>query len=264
MLIGATAVPAVAAQPQGPGDVTASTIGQGLAGASAQRFSGHGVQVKASDLRVVEDAAGYLVVRAGTVLEDTDVKSPTTAAGPLNDSGGGPGALAPMSDSWVLQANDCFSRVSDTFSWIDHCYKLYKDSETSNGTKDFFLLQHFATAGPNSPWAIYSAKISSNPASNSAAMAWVDWSPKGSWSGSSCSSGTIGVTAPISLTANVTFCEHWDMNKANPAVNYWLQWWTGPTGIHETRGIDYMNTVSVAQGKWPVWLLPAEVHGSTF
>lgn len=33
-------------------------------------------------------------------------------------------------------------------------------------------------------------------------------------------------------------------------------------GVYGIRELAYENSVSVGQGQWPVWVLPAEVHGS--
>ena len=75
-----------------------------------------------------------------------------------------------------------------------------------------------------------------------------------------CKQVTIGVTAPaggISTTLNA--CETWEIAKGNPAVTFALAW-IGP-GTRSSRGLDYEISVSVPQGGWPQWSLPAETHG---
>lgn len=253
-------------------EITGSRAAASLAQAAAVRYRDYGVTVKPTDLRVWQDEDGYVLVPVGTptimlsttrpdgsvaveIAPTTERMPPVTSPSTAMLASITP-AAAPY---WALVATQCFTRISDTWSWLDHCYQMYQEANDGSATRDYYALQHYATASNNSPWRVYWAQIRSYPASTSAPQTWVDWAPKGDTSGSCDPSYTIGISAPIVLTMTSNRCEIWHMTKSNPTVDYTLQWIS--SGVSGSRGLAYENSVSVGQGLWPVWVLPAEVHG---
>jgi hypothetical protein len=72
---------------------------------------------------------------------------------------------------------------------------------------------------------------------------------------------TLQVTwLAASLGLNVQRCEDWDMTKQNPAVDMQVTW--AHPGTHSTRGVGMEIAVSVSQGAWPQWVVPADADGS--
>jgi hypothetical protein len=107
---------------------------------------------------------------------------------------------------------------------------------------------------------LYSAAIGNHPAANSAAQTWVDWDPDGPSYGN-CRTIGLGITVlGIGASGSFTGCETIDMAKLNPEVNY-AEVWYSSNGIRESRGLKYLVAIKVNQGGWPVFVLPAEVHG---
>jgi hypothetical protein len=188
---------------------------------------------------------------------------PVTAPEPNITAGAPAGAEAlAAAPTWNFQIQQCFARISDTWSYIDHCYSLYKMANDGDGAKDYFALQHYSTAGPNPPWTLHDAKIQAIQLAGTPAQTWMDWSPKADFNGN-CQSFQLAVLVKaVVLALNVDRCELWDMTKQNPAVNYNVVYWN--PGQRSDRELSFEIAVSVAQGAWPQWSIPAESHGSPF
>lgn len=273
MIAAAVVAPAVASAaptpaPGGLSDITGTARGLELAREAAE----HRVLLGAPSqpLRVLRDEAGYLVVPS-----DTDL-----AQVPMTDESGrelvtyAPIVTAPVPDgsalarnsaltsSWTQVGSNCYARISDTWSWMDHCTRIYQLSNDGDGSKDYFALQHWATAAANSPWRLWWGKIASSPivTGSYGAQSWVDWSPRSDYSGN-CRPYGLSVSAlGFGLGFSTEQCESYHLTKDNPAVNYSLQgtWYVGP---NTNRELAYEIAVSVAQGKTVAWTVPAEVHG---
>lgn len=269
IISGNIVAPALAASPPSRSDyddITGSPIGQELVGeATARRIR---LGAPNQPLRVLRDQAGYLVVPTSTEVASVSM---------TNDSGQivvgyapvvtatSDAALAPtvaLSQYWAQASSNCYSRISDTWSWMDHCTRVLQLMNDGDGSKDYFALQHWATASGNWPWSLWSGKISSSPivSGNYGAQSWVDWSPRSDYTGS-CRTIGLSVTAlGIGLSMSTDQCESYHFTKDNPAVNYSLQgnWYVAS---NTNRALAYEIAVSVLQGKTVAWTVPAEVHG---
>lgn len=241
-----------------------------MAQQAAQHFADLGVVVPADRLRVLRDEAGFVVVPAGTrfgVQADgrgrrsvVPIAESQPADGPA--STGGDAFTLAATTNWVTANSQCFARISDTYSWLDHCYVLYFLANDGDPNKDYYGLKHFATARANSPWYLRSAAIGNYPAR--AVQTWVDWDPVGASFGN-CRSMGLGVTAlGFGLSGSFTACETIDVVKQNPDVNFTEMWYVDFSGVQTSRGLQYLITFKVNQGVAPAVYLPAEVHGTIF
>jgi hypothetical protein len=271
------AAAASSALPRGTSDITATAIGQKVASETAARWAAKGLAAR--PLRVVKDDNGMLVVSADTKFASYAVRlsegrtgialAPLTPDAPALAKVAQTANLVPdaagivplISPSWTFQGNDCFNRISDTWSWMDHCYYMYRLSSDGNGSYDWFALNHYATAANNSPWALSWARIRAYR-SGSSAQTWADWSPRSNWSGGSCSTTTIGVTLPVGgIGTSFDRCPEqisFDKSAGGTSPDY-TQTWIGP-GTHGNRELNFEISVRVVQGGWAQWALPAEVH----
>ena len=270
---GVSAASAALGLPVGVVDITASATGRALASAASSRFARAGVAP--SQLVVLKDATGITVAPIGTqfvAMESTLADgttgvtlAPVTPAAPSAVAAGSSGMqMAPLlSGSWGNPvASGCFARITDTWTYMDHCYQMWKESNDGSSTKDWFALRHYGTVFPNSPWVANYAAISSSPTSGSSAQSWADYSPLQGHNGN-CTTITVGVNSPVAgISTTISACETWQISKDNPAVNFGLLW-SGP-GTRSSRGLDYEISVSVPQGGWPQWSLPASTSGSAF
>ena len=274
LLSGAPGVAAASAPriPLGARDVTTSAAGRQLIAAARIRFARAGMPAGA--LIVVQDSTGYTVAPAGTRFASRHVRladgtsgivlDPMTASAPVQAPTKVEAHVSPfLVGSWGNPvAGGCFSRISDTWSYLDHCYQMWKESNDGSSTRDWFALRHFGTAFPNSPWVVNSAFLSSSPTSSSSAQNWWEYSPLNGHTGS-CTTETIGITSPVGgISHSLQVCEEWDIAKGNPTVSFALGWY-GP-GTRSSRGLDYEISIYVAQGGWPQWSLPATTSGSAF
>jgi hypothetical protein len=93
-------------------------------------------------------------------------------------------------------------------------------------------------------------------------MAWIDWSPRGSRSGS-CTTLPLSVAAlGIPYVSSVTACERYNIDKGAAAGQFKVEWSCGcvyPFGqpYPNTRELDYLQAVSVANGGFAQWSISA-------
>ncbi len=273
MIAGSVVAPATALAAPAPGrsdlsDITSSPIGREMAREAAE----HRVRLGAprQPLRVLRDQAGYLVVPADTEvipvsITDESGRNIVMYAPTVTASATDVVDLAPdgaLSQSWTQVGANCYARISDSWSWMDHCARIFVLSNDGDGSKDYYALQHYATAAANSPWRLWWGKISSLPivTGSYGAQTWVDWSPKSDYSGNCRPIGLSVSALGFGLGFSTQQCEAYHFTKDNPAVNYSLQgnWYVGP---NTNRELAYEIAVSVAQGKSAAWTVPAEVHG---
>lgn len=266
MSVGAAAP--VIVLPAGARDITATALGSQLAEQAQLRLAANGIT---TELRVVEDDGGYTVAPTDTEFvavpmtladgREGTAAMPVTGRQSVRNAGlfGSIQTAAAASPSWAWQQGSCFSRINHTFAYIDHCYQIYKMTNDNSSTLDYFALKHYGTAGPNSPWTLGYAYIHSYRLSGTTAQSWLDWDPNGSWQGG-CSTVTLNVTwQAVGLNLNVSRCEQWDVVKQNPAVDL-KETWLNP-GTRSTRGLGMELAVSVTQGAWPQWVIPADADG---
>jgi hypothetical protein len=255
-------------------DVSRGTAGQRMAVATQRRLAAHGFRVTAGDLGVWRDGTGFLVAPRGSrlVSMDRELASgrrvtelvPLAVPPPVARRTLAAGSVATVDEQqpgWSLVFAQCYERISDTWSWIDHCARIYRLTGDGDASHDFYGLQRVATAGANVPWVIKSASIAATPVDPSQ-MAWIDWSPRSDRSGA-CQPYIVWVTAPAGgLTLPVDRCETWDITKGAHGGEFRLDWY-GCACTHD-RALAFDLTVSVPQGRAPAWYVPADVHGFPF
>ncbi len=128
--------------------------------------------------------------------------------------------------------------------------------------RDFYQLEQYGTLGAAPFGKIYSGFLEAQQASGSAPMRWIDWSPRGSLSGS-CAIIPLQVSAlGVTIGASGLMCEHWYIYKYTAAGHFKEEWSCGciwPFGqpYPNTREIDYMQAISVPNGGLPRWTLSA-------
>jgi len=265
----------VAARPASPGptlpvgisDITWTPRGRDLAVRAAERFARMRSTIAAGDLVVLEDGGGVTIgPRAASYAAIADGRAapailPTTAARPGLTRGIRRGVLAGIVGGWQFVGNQCFARISDTFTWLDHCYTMYQLSADGDPTRDWYALNHYATMDPNMPWVMNAASIGTTPI-GTATQTWADWAPRSS-TVSPCRQVAVSVSSPVGgIGDTVMQCEAWTIAKSAAAGAFAVRW--DGHGTHATRELSLEIAVSVPQGSWPQWALPASVSGSPF
>ena len=262
--------PGTLAKSSGPLDVSATAKGRELAAAAAARPSKHGFRVDASDLRVwVLGPGDYLV--ATSLPKNLKTTTETNAEGQITfglsyDIDARPDrrqvprpapAAVATSPAWTYVSQACFHRVGSLYGWLDSCYRI--DSlKYESDPRDFYKLEQYGTVGTSYFGKIYSGFLEGARSSGSAPMAWIDWSPRGSRSGS-CTTLPLSVSAlGIPFVSSVTACEHYNIHKHPAAGHFKVEWSCGcvyPFGqpYPNTRELDYLQAVSVANGGFAQW-----------
>ncbi len=249
-------------------DVTDSALGRLLAAHARGRLAEVGEPVERGGLRVLRDDDGYLVVPRGTTVRAVPGLA-TSAAGVTLAPVVGPERSATVgrqsaavSSAWVFAGGGCFERISDGWSWLDHCARIYRLIQDGDPQRDFYALQRYGTAGANMPWVLKEAVLGSEPVESSPPMAWQDWNPRSDRSGP-CQTITVRVTTPLAgVSQAVDRCETWDITKGATGGDYSLEW--SGCACAQDRAIAYVLSISVPQGTLPAWYVPAEVHGFAF
>lgn len=257
-----------------PADVSASSAGLAVAAAAARRFATMGPGGPPPALEVWTDAAGVLVAPRGTTFDRrawTDdrgrvgivlvpqtprlaMSPPVAIARPVDRVRGTAGP------AWRWLGQACFSRTSDLWTWLDHCYQLYGATGTDGA--DYWELLRYGTAGANVPWTLHAASIGSYPTTASSTQDWVQWSPLGDQTGP-CTAMTVQITSPIAgISWPVNRCDTWTITKGLTGGTFAVTW-TGP-GTHGERGVAYVMAVRVPHGAFAQWALPGGSNGAPF
>jgi hypothetical protein len=271
----AAAVPGTAARPADVVDLSGSRQGVRLAQAARDRFAALGVETDVRDLRVLSDGAGLLIVprttRLSAMRSPRGIRSGMTELAPVARPEDGAGqrrvrmagtleATPPM--SWTVAYTGCYERVTDGWSFIDHCAQILRLQNDGDPSRDSYVLERWATAGANWPWVVKSAAISAYPTETSAQLSWSDWAPRSDRTGP-CQDYALRLMSPHPTAGRlVERCETWDVTKAARAGDFRLDW-RGCACTHD-RELAFSLSVSVAQGRSPSWYVPAEVHGYPF
>ncbi len=257
-------------------DITGTAFGRSLAEQAIARYRAAGLagavrSLAIGDLAVFRDATGITIGPRGAIaavlarptagpagFEAQPVTSGRSAAaigtgGTTGMSGTSVGA------SWTFVASQCFSRISDTFSWLDHCYTMYRLANDGDAVRDWFAMNHVATMQANAPWVMNGASIGSAPAAG-IPQSWADWAPRSDTSGA-CRQILVSISSPVSGIGDpATACESWRIQKSAKAGQFAVTW--DGHGQHAARELSMEIAVSVPQGGWPQWTLPASVSGS--
>jgi hypothetical protein len=156
----------------------------------------------------------------------------------------------------------CFSRMGDTLSgYLDSCYVLHKMVNESD-PRDFYQLEQYGSVGAGQLRKIYSGFLEAQQAASSSTMSWIDWSPRGTITGS-CQSVSLNVSAlGVGISSSGIMCERWNITKWSAGGHFKEEWSCGcivPFGqpYPNVREIDYMQAVSVPNGGSAVWTLSA-------
>jgi len=263
---------ATARPPSGsPAEITQTATGRRLATDVAGRHARLGVPVRADELRVWRLGPGdYLI---GTSMpRNLRTSAVATADGaielsmafdtePLRSQSISSTTSAGTQAAWRWVSQGCFSRIQNVFGYIDSCYAVHRLTGESD-PRDFYKLEQYGTVGAKLLGKIYDGSLSAAKSAASAAMSWIDWSPRGSLSGS-CVTVPLSVSAlGIGFSASGVMCERWNIYKAAAAGQFREEWSCGcivPFGqpYPNAREIDYLQAISVGGGKLAQWTLSA-------
>jgi hypothetical protein len=267
-------LPALAAAklPAGPAEITNTATGVRLAKEAAERQSSRR-PVHADDLRVwrlgpgdyligdewpqhfksdqVTDASGMT-----TVSMSYDVGSRLSVATSRFATDGGS-----VHAAWSFISGACFTRLQNAFGWLDSCYQLHKLTNEGDA-RDFYKLEQYGSEGAKILGKIYAGSLGAVKAAYSSPMSWIDWSPRSTLTGS-CQTVPLSVSAlGVTFSASGLMCERWNMFKYADAGHYKQEWSCGcaPTfgqPYPNVREIDYLQVISVLNGKSAIWTLSA-------
>jgi hypothetical protein len=267
-LIAVAVGPAPAAQP-GIAEITATRRGAALIEAARARHRTFGVRL--TSLRAWRLPAGdylvgpYLPKRLSTSTSvDHDGRVRVQMTFDVRPGGIPPSRplAAVTAASWAWREQACFTRVGNPeIGYLDSCYAIHRLVNESS-PRDYYKLEQYGTVGAGMFRKIYDGWLSAVRASGSAAMSWVDWSPRGDLSGS-CQGIPLSISAlGVGFSASGLMCEQWNMTKGSAAGTFKQQWSCGcvwPFGQPwpNDREIRYLQAVSVANGKRAVWTLSA-------
>jgi len=158
---------------------------------------------------------------------------------------------------WNLVGNQAFARFEDGKGWMDHAYKMHKLVVETIPNKDYYQLEHWATAKSKGAWTLYAAHVWCQKQSSSSPMEWVDWDPQADQDyGSGGQSVTIGISYIVEISSTYTVRDKWDITKYAEAGKF-KNSWRGSAWRSE-RNVAYMICVSVPEGGWPAWTLSAQ------
>ncbi len=274
-MLGASATPVVeAASPAfgKPIDATGTADGRAWAQEAGARWHAGGVDASVAPLEVWQlGPADYLVTSFNPVnLRPEVVRQPdgSLVVNAKFDVSANPGVVpkqaAPVSAAsagWSWTNQGCFSRISSAVGWIDSCFVTHRLTGETD-PRDFYQLEQYGTVGTQLIGKIYSGWLAADKASGSSAMSWIDWSPRGTLTGS-CQTVPLSVSAlGQSISASGVMCERWNVYKYAAAGSFKEEWSCGcivPFGqpYPNTREVDYMQAVSVPGGGSAIWTLSA-------
>jgi hypothetical protein len=259
----------MAVRPITPVDVTDTAVGRVLRAQASARLVTFGMTARIGGLRVLRDGDGYLVVPRATPLAIRPTGSPTArrfevvpVLRPRERRTAAHGTAATAPPAWSFAGGGCYERISDGWSWLDHCARIFRLTQDGDSQRDFYALQRYGTAGANMPWVLKEAELESEPVESSLPMSWQDWNPRSDRSGP-CQTITVRVTAPIvGVSQTLDRCETWDITKGATGGDFSLVW--SGCACAQDRALAYVLSISVPQGALPAWYVPAEVHGFAF
>ncbi len=254
-------------------DITSSRLGTQWAREAAERWQQMGVRHDPKEIKIyrLQDGSYFAAPKSAEIsmeyvgMEDgsmqlepvvADVSDPLLIEsnsiemrldGQYATSGG---------EYWSLVDNNAFARFQDGKGWMDHAYKKYKLVGETVADKDYYTLEHYATAKSKSTWTLSRAHIWCQKRDGSSEMAWVDWDPTSDKSGGSGNTITIGISFIVELTDSFTFSDKWNITKYAEAGRF-KNTWEGLAWRSE-RSVAYMVCVSVPQGGYPLWSLSAQ------
>lgn len=172
-----------------------------------------------------------------------------------------PAVASASGPSWIWLEQRCFARLSSLYGWLLPCYVEHGMVNEAD-PRDFYQLEQYGTVAATLYGRIYNGWLAAVRASDSAPMSWIDWSPRGSLSGS-CTTVSLSVSAlGVGISSSGVMCEHWYIYLYEDAGHFKEQWDCGciyPFGLlyPNSREIDYMQAVSVPNRGVPRWTLSA-------
>ena len=252
-------------------DITSTTRGARWAREAALRWQQMGVNCGSNSINVykLQDGSYFAAPESAEIsmeyveMEDGSMKlEPVIVARPdslpvESDSRELPTGFQTQSgEYWNLVGNKAFARFEDGHGWMDHAYKMHKLVGETISDKDYYQLEHWATAKSKGAWTLYAAHISCQKKDSSSTMEWVDWDPQADQDyGSGGQSVTIGISYIVEISSTYTVRDKWDITKYAEAGRF-KNSWRGSAWRSE-RNVAYMICVSVPEGGWPVWNLNA-------
>jgi hypothetical protein len=266
---------ATAAQPSKEAmcDVTKTTRGAKWAREAAERWQQMGVDCDSKNINIykLQDGSYLAAPRSAEIsMEYVEMEDGSMQLEPVVATGSDPLLIESNSSEmrldgqyvtsegeyWSLVDNNAFARFQDGKGWMDHAFKKYKLVGETVADKDYYTLEHYATAKSKGTWTLARAHIWCQKRDGSSEMEWVDWDPTSDKSGGSGNTITIGISFIVELTDSFTFCDKWNMTKYAEAGRF-KNTWEGLAWRSE-RSVAYMICVSVPQGGYPLWSLSAQ------
>jgi hypothetical protein len=282
LLLGSIILPVHGAAAARPGvvEVTETARGRALIAEHAGRPGERGQLVASGKIRAWEIGPGdyfladRLPLSLRTSLERDPVSGEATRVisfdveGALRSPRAASTAAASAGGPWWLWLDQyCFKAIDNLYGWMQSCYKLH-GMVNEQDSRDFYALEQYGQIGATTrPGAqIYSGFVDAVKATGSATMSWIDWSPRSSVSGS-CRSIPISVDAlNVVLSATGVMCENWYINRSTTTGGNLRETWSCGcpigfgVGYPSTREVDYLQLVSVLNGRVPKWTLSQGFH----
>ena len=267
-LLGAPMVVRAAGPGGPPRDVTDTPAGRRLVSEAAERHAALGARGGQARLRAWRIAPGEFVVAdalpanfATTTRTLPDGKVAVDIRFDTEPLQVRQTAAATASPRWVQTGGTCFSRIGNTWGFVDSCYKTHRLSGETDYYWDYFQLEQYGSVGAKQGGKIYDGWMRGYRG-GSAKMYWVDWSPRGTLTGG-CVTVPISVSAMgVGISATGLMCERWDIFKSATGGDLKERWGCGciiPFGqpYPNVREIDLMQAVKVLRNATPVWTLTA-------
>jgi hypothetical protein len=161
-------------------------------------------------------------------------------------------------ETYELAVGGCADTIQGQNGYMTQCYRIYKVVNEIDAGRDYFLLDHYATATPTNNRYLRRVRIEASQNTGSPAMGLVDWNPRSPISGN-CEQVDFGISmggASIGIPRKV--CENWvptQFSGAHIAVEWTPTFWTN---VFEARDIGLTELISVEQEKFPSWFFWAE------
>ena len=216
--------------------------------------------MRADDLRVFEAADGDTwIVPAGTelVFDGSEFAGVQVGGRPPARSAAvtAQSDISPMSLSdWRIRSQNCFTRKSKTYGYMDTCYSLRWYDGSS--TYDWFGLHVHGTVWAKSGQRVKSAWVQSKPGGGSATT-WVEWSPAGTVNPSgACDNVTIGIAVPVALSYSHYMCEEWNISKGTASGDFRTTWISGSSIAYPaSRAVAFLLDLRGAENAYPVFVI---------
>lgn len=204
---------ATAAQPSKEAmcDVTRTTRGAKWAREAAERWQQMGVDCDSKNINIykLQDGSYLAAPRSAEIsMEYVEMEDGSMQLEPVVADKSDPLPIESNSSEmrldgqyatsqgaeWILVDSNPFARFENGRGWMDHAYKKYKLVGEAVADKDYYALEHHATAKSKALNILCRAHIWCQKRDGSSEMEWVDWDPTSDKSGGGGNAITIGIS----------------------------------------------------------------------